>query len=169
MKRILLVIVVVIALVVVLGAVLHRERTVERSIDIPAPPADVWRVLVDFAAYPAWNPFVIRVAAPAGLEVGRGLDVRISNGGSEMGFAPEVLAVDPARELRWVGRVFVPGLLDGEHSFHLESAPGGTRFTQRERFRGVLVPFAGSSLDVAGGFDAMNTALRDRVLATIAR
>lgn len=159
----------VIALVATAAVVLHRERTVERSIEIAAPPGDVWRVLVDFATYPQWNPFVIRVAAPDGLEVGRDLDVRVRNGGSEMGFRPEVLSVDPARELRWLGRVLVPGVIDGEHSFRLEATAQGTRFTQRERFRGVLVPLAGSSIDVASSFDAMNAALRDRVLATIAR
>ncbi|TWS20621.1 SRPBCC domain-containing protein [Tsukamurella asaccharolytica] len=159
----------VIVLLVGVGVVLYRERTVERSVEIAASPAEVWRVLVDFAAYPQWNPFVIRAAAPDGLEVGRDLDVRIRNDGSETGFRPEVLAVEPERELRWVGRVLVPGLLDGEHSFRLEATAGGTRFTQAERFRGVLVPVVGASIDVASGFDAMNSALRDRVLATIAR
>ncbi|MBS4104457.1 SRPBCC domain-containing protein [Tsukamurella paurometabola] len=159
----------VIALVVGSLVVLHRERTVERSIEIAAPPGEVWRVLVDFAAYPQWNPFVIRAAAPDGVTVGRDLDVRISNGGSETAFRPEVLAVEPERELRWVGRVLVPGLLDGEHSFRLEAVAGGTLFTQSERFRGVLVLPAGASIDVADGFDAMNAALRDRVLATIGR
>ncbi len=159
----------VIVLVVGLAVVMYRERTVERAIEIEAPPEAVWHVLVDVAAYPQWNPFVIRAAAPDGLEAGRRLDVRIRNEGSEMGFTPEVLAVDPNRELRWIGRVLVPGLLDGEHSFHLEATERGTRFTQRERFRGVLVPVAGSSIDVRTGFDAMNAALRDRVLATIAR
>ncbi|CAM3949137.1 SRPBCC family protein [Tsukamurella ocularis] len=159
----------VIVLVVGLAAVLYRERAVERSIEIPASPAEVWRVLVDVDAYPQWNPFVIRAAAPDGLEVGRDLDVRISDRGSETGFRPELLAVEPEREMRWVGRVLVPGLLDGEHSFRLEATAGGTRFTQGERFRGVLVPLVGSAIDVGDGFEAMNVALRDRVLATIAR
>ncbi|TWS22621.1 SRPBCC domain-containing protein [Tsukamurella sputi] len=162
-------VVAVIVLVGALAVVLYRERTVERSIEIPASPAEVWRVLIDFDAYPQWNPFVVHAAAPDGLTVGEKLDVRISNGGSETGFRPLVLAVTPDAELRWVGRVLVPRLLDGEHFFRLEATPTGTRFTQGEHFRGVLVPLVGSAIDVTDGFDAMNTALRDRVLATIAR
>ena len=162
-----------IAVVVVLvgsaALVLYRERTVERSIEIAATPAEVWRVLVDFDAYPQWNPFVVHAAAPDGLAVGRGLDVRISDRGSETAFRPEVLIVDVEREIRWVGKVLITGLLDGEHSFRLEATAGGTRFTQGERLSGVLVPLVGSSIDVGDGFDAMNAALRDRVLATIAR
>lgn len=160
------------AVVVLVGSaalVLYRERTVERSIEIAAPPAEVWRVLVDFDAYPQWNPFVVHAVAPDGLAVGRDLDVRIRDRGSETGFRPELLAVEPEREIRWVGKVLISGLLDGEHSFRLEPTAGGTRFTQGERFRGVLVPLVGSSIDVGDGFDAMNSALRDRVLATIAR
>lgn len=162
-----------IAVVVVLvgstALVLYRERAVERSIEIAATPAEVWRVLVDFDAYPQWNPFVVHAAAPDGLAVGRDLDVRISDRGSETAFRPEVLTVDVEQEIRWVGRVLISGLLEGEHSFRLEATAGGTLFTQGEWFSGVLVPLVGSSIDVGDGFDAMNAALRDRVLATIAR
>lgn len=159
----------VIVLVGGIAVTLYRERTVERSIEIGATPAEVWSVLVDFQDYPQWNPFVIRAAAPDGLGVGRDLDVRIADQGSETAFRPALLAVRPERELRWVGRVLMPRLLDGEHTFRLEPTPTGTRFTQAETFRGVLVPVFGSSIDVGDSFDAMNRALRDRVLATIAR
>lgn len=162
-------IVAVFVLVGVVAVVLYRERAVERSIEIEATPAEIWRVLVDFEAYPQWNPFVVHASAPDGLAVGGDLEVRVRNGGSETAFTPDVLVVDPGRELRWVGRVLLPRLLDGEHSFRLEPTATGTRFTQGEHFRGVLVPVVGSAIDVADGFDAMNHALRERVLATIAR
>ncbi|GAB3131189.1 SRPBCC domain-containing protein [Tsukamurella serpentis] len=160
----------VVAIVLVGGLVvmLYRERTVERSVEIEATPEQVWTVLTDFDAYPQWNPFVIGAAAPEGLQPDRKLDVRVRNGGSEMGFRPTVQVAQPGRELRWLGRVVVPGLLDGEHYFILEATPGGTRLTQGERFRGVLIPVFGSSIDVGDGFAAMNRELRKRVLATIA-
>jgi hypothetical protein len=31
---------------------------IEKVIEIDAPPADVWRVLLDFDAYGEWNPFI---------------------------------------------------------------------------------------------------------------
>lgn len=156
----------VVATVALVGVLMYRERGDERSIEIAAPPDAVWRVLMDFPAYPDWNPMVRNITGTS-REGGR-LDVQVENNGSTMRFSPTVLSVDPNREFRWVGRVLVPGLLDGEHYFRLESTAAGTRFTQGERFRGVLVPVAGSSIDVGNAFRASNRALRDRVLATIA-
>ena len=59
----------------------------------------------------------------------------------------------------------LPGFpTDSYVTFALEPRPdGGTRFTQSEHFRGVLVPFMGRLLaSTATGFDAMNEALRVR-------
>ena len=57
----------------------------------------------------------------------------------------------------------MPGLFDGEHSFLLEEAAGGTRFTQTETFRGMLVPVLGKGLAATQeGFQAMNEALKKR-------
>lgn len=155
------------AVLAVTAVVLYRERGDERSIDIEASPEQVWRTLMEFDSYPEWNPMVRRIeGAPT---VGGKLRVQVTNNGSQMDFAPTVLALQPAQEFRWVGRVLVPGLMDGEHYFRLEPIGTGTRFTQGERFRGVLVPLVGSAIDVADGFERSNAALRTRVLATIAR
>src|SRR5688572_13505176 len=34
------------------------DHAAHHSIDIAAPAKTVWEVLVDFAAFPAWNPFI---------------------------------------------------------------------------------------------------------------
>ena len=80
-----------------------------------------------------------------------------------MRFRPTVLAVQPNRELRWKGKLLVPGLFDGEHYFKLEAKPaGGLTFHQGELFSGILVPLFRRSLDGATkqGFVAMNDALK---------
>jgi hypothetical protein len=62
----------------------------------------------------------------------------------------------------------MPGIVDGEHIHELKKlAPGRTRYTQRERFRGILVPFLKSMLrDTQKGFVLMGEALRQRAEAT---
>jgi hypothetical protein len=79
-----------------------------------------------------------------------------------MTFKPTVLKVENERELRWFGRLLLPGLFDGEHIFRIEAlADGRTRFTQAERFTGILVRAFRTTLDKTElGFEQMNTALK---------
>lgn len=140
----------------------HTE--LRHEVEIEAPPAAVWAVLADTDRYSEWNPFVRRLSGE--LREGAGLDVRITPpGGRPMTFKPTVLAVEPQRELRWLGRFLLPGLFDGEHSFELEPlGDGRTRFTQRERFSGILVGLLKRSLGKTQlGFEQMNAALKSRV------
>jgi hypothetical protein len=89
-------------------------------------------------------------------------ELRDSKGGT-MTFEPKVLVADPGRELRWIGRLWIPGIVDGEHYFKIEPVgPGRVRLTQGERFSGALVPVAGGSLDMKDEFSAMNAAVKAR-------
>jgi hypothetical protein len=141
-------------------------RELQTSIEIDATPERVWEVLTDFDSYPDWNPFIRSARGKA--EPGAKLENRLEPpGGRAMTFKPTVLVAEPARELRWLGRLFLPRLFDGEHIFRLEPLEGGrTRFVQAERFRGVLVPLFGKTLEqTRRGFEAMNEALRRRAEA----
>jgi hypothetical protein len=85
-----------------------------------------------------------------------------------MKMRPTVTVVDPGRELRWLGRLLVPGLFDGEHIFSIdEREPGRVTFSQAERFRGLLVPFLRKTIeiDTTATFHAVNEALAGRVAA----
>jgi hypothetical protein len=133
------------------------------TVDIDAPPAVVWAVLTDTAAYPEWNPFVRELSGDLVAD-GR-LRVRIGPPGRRaVTLRPRIVRIEPEHELTWLGRLLLPRLFDGRHSFVLEARPdGGTRFTQSEHFRGVLVPLMGRLLRSTGqGFEAMNQALRAR-------
>ena len=139
------------------------------EIEIDAPPGAVWAVLTDLGAYPEWNPFIPH--ASGDLRVGGRLEVVIAPpGGSEWTFRPEVLACEPGRELRWRGRLWIPGLFDGEHFFKLTELEGGrTRLVHGEDFRGLLVKLAGRALtNTARGFVFMNHALKRRVESPVA-
>jgi hypothetical protein len=142
---------------------MSRSRTIHREIEIDAPPAAVWSVLTDTASYAEWNPFVLQLEGD--LHAGATLSVRIAPPDARpMSFKPTVLAAEPERELRWLGRFVVRGLFDGEHSFRIEALPGGrSRFVQAERFNGLLVGVFSSTLDKTElGFEAMNAALKSR-------
>ena len=137
---------------------------IHTEIEIDASAEKVWRVLTDFAAYPEWNPFVRHVEGE--VSVGARLHVYIQpSGGKGMLFRPTVLVAEPNRELRWLGHLWFPGIFDGEHSFSIEPlVEGRVRFVQRERFKGLLVPFLSKMLDgdTRRGFKEMNRALKLR-------
>jgi len=135
---------VLVVAVLIIGALWQRTHpySIQTSTDIDASPAEIWAVLTDYDAYPEWNP------------TQDGLD------------GATVVASEAHELLRWQTTTGVIGIFDGERTFTLEPIDGGgTRFTQSELFRGVVVPFVGASLkdETAPGFHAMNAALRERV------
>jgi hypothetical protein len=137
-------------------------RTISNTADIAATPERVWDILADLSAYPEWNPFIR--SASGRLAEGSRLTLRITPPeGRAMTFRPTVLAAQPGRLLRWIGRLIVPGIFDGTHQFALEDLGGRTRVTQSETFRGILVPFTGKTITrTEAGFRALNQALKER-------
>jgi hypothetical protein len=144
------------------GTTLARRLTT--GIDIDAPAQVVWQILLDFERYPEWNPFVKGISGKAAVGERLALTVQ-PPGGRAMGFEPTVLAADAPRTLRWLGRVGLPRIFDGEHSFVLEPlAKDRVRLIHAECFRGILVPFLwkGLDTDTRAGFEQMNQALKER-------
>jgi hypothetical protein len=138
-------------------------KRLSAEVDVDATPERVWSVLTDLAAYPVWNPFIVR--AEGVVEPGGRLTLRMQPvGGRAMTLRPRLIEVDEPRQVRWRGTLGVPGLMDADHVFTLEPRGSGTRLVQQEDFRGVLVPFLAASLDrnTLPAFVAMNQALKRR-------
>jgi hypothetical protein len=139
-------------------------KEIHTEIEIAATPERVWQMLTDFAAYPEWNPFIVRIAGEA--RTGALLEAELRPPGTRgWTFRPRILAATPPRELRWIGRTGFRGIFDGEHTFLIEPLEGGgVRFVQRERFTGLLVPLLAHMLDdkTRRGFEEMNRWLKKR-------
>ena len=138
---------------------MHRLDT---QVEIESSVERVWAILMDFAAYPGWNPFIRSITGVP--KMGATLDVFIQPPGSGgMRFRPRVLAFEPGRQLRWKGNLLLPGLFDGDHLLAVERrADTLVVFHHSEIFSGLLVPLFKRSLDTATrrGFVAMNEALK---------
>ena len=134
------------------------------EIQINATPKRVWQVLTDFLTYPVWNPFVREIRGkPAAGEM---LRVFLKPTGSRgMVFKPIVLVAEENREFRWLGKLLVAGLFDGEHYFRIEPIDQDrVNFVQGEKFNGILVNLFAKQLDkdTLRGFNEMNEALKKR-------
>jgi hypothetical protein len=144
-------------------------KTISVVTDIAAPVETVWDELCAVSNYPEWNPFITSFDGP--LAVGKRPTIRIAPpGGRAMTFRPTITGIDDRKHLEWLGRVVLPGIFDGRHSFHLEALPDDrTRLTQSEEFSGLLVALTATVLErTRDGFMAMNHALRLRAEATAA-
>ena len=126
------------------------KQLIETRIVIKASAADVWETLMDFKAYPDWNPFVTKITGSAE----EGSQLEINAGG--MKFKPVVLSSIAEQEFVWKGKLWLSGLFDGTHGFYLEPIDGKScRFMHREHFSGMLVGLFRKKLDVETrqGFD----------------
>ena len=137
-------------------------REISTELEIAATTEKLWAILTNLDKFADWNPFIREAAGE--VKLGSKLKIYIEPpGGKGMTFTPTVTRVVPGREFRWVGRILVPGLFDGEHIFEVEtSGEDSVRFTQREQFRGLLVPLLWRSLEPKTrlGFTEMNVALK---------
>jgi hypothetical protein len=148
--------------------------TIEHSLAVGGTAEEVWSVLLNFTAYPQWNPYVSAISGSA--TEGSVLEVVIqqANWPQPLTIRPVVARVVVERVFHWRGSVGEGGVLDTDHSFHIE-APGagntadaeGVRFVQREEFRGSLAENLRESAEefTLGSFRAMNEALAERVRA----
>jgi hypothetical protein len=113
-------------------------KSIHTSIFIGASPDKVWQALTESPDWRSWNPFVVRVEGriAAGEKLANTLELP---GQKPMTLKPKVLKADPGKELRWQGRLLIPGLFDGEHYFIMEPEANGTRFTHGEIFKGIFI------------------------------
>ena len=139
-------------------------KTMSATIDINAPPAEVWAILTDLASYREWNPLFVE--ASGNVAVGQRITLRSKHpaNGRLMTVKPKITAARSGAELRWVAGL--PGIIGGEHSFTLTAAGSGTRVVQSETFKGLLTGFSGKTFSNAEtSFQALNQALKERAEA----
>ena len=136
-------------------------KEIVTEIHINASPSKVWEVFSANDQWALWNPFIKR--SVGSLIVGQKITNTMEmNGQKPMTFKPTVLKADAAQELRWLGRLLMPGIFDGEHYFKFEASGEGTRFVQGEIFRGILIGMLNMD-DAKQSFEALNEALKKRV------
>ena len=136
-------------------------KKIETHIEIKAPAEKVWDILTDFEGHSRWNPFIKSIEGKK--RAGEQLKVLLHPpGGFAMTLRPKVLVFNDKKEFRWKGRLFIPGLFDGEHYFILiRKNDTTTRFVHGEKFSGILVGVFGGVLEkTLKGFEMMNDALK---------
>lgn len=136
--------------------------TYETQITIDAPPAAVWKHLIDFPRHDEWSQHFRLRGQPVVGTPGR---IEFSLFGMSTGADVEFQKVDEPRELRWHGGS--KAVVHGSHFCILESIDGGqqTRFRHGETFSGVLAPLVWLLLkaDLGPSYKGFNEELQRQV------
>jgi hypothetical protein len=121
-------------------------------------------VLFDFAHYPQWNPFIVKLEGDSQEHGQIHVDILLPGDSSPTHFDPIVLTNHP-KEFRWLGMLGCACCFAGEHYFILrELSPSITEFVHGEVFTGCLTPLFSclTEAKTRRGFELMNTALKQR-------
>ncbi len=136
-------------------------KEIHTEIHINASPSIVWNVITDFNNYGKWNPFIKEISGQ--LNEGSKLKIHIKPPNSnEMKFKPKILYYDPGKEIKWLGKLWIPKLFDGEHTLKINKLnEKEVLFVQKEKFSGLLVPLLSNLINESkSGFEIMNQNLK---------
>lgn len=142
------------------AAALAGCTSINTRVVIDAPADKVRAIVVDYGAYPSWNPFVRRIEG----DMTEGKDVRVTVqpvGQATITGTGHVVASGSNR-IAWSGRLGFPGVFSGVHTFLIEAdGPNRTIFSNNEKMQGLAVLFYDFKPTEAA-FVAMNQALKER-------
>lgn len=142
---------------------LTGKKTFHIEIDIPAPPEQVWAVLVDTESYSDWNPVFINAVGQYQPGATVQNTVRPPTG-DDLQIDAKVITVEPNRELRQSGGM--TGLLTFDHQWLLEPTSEGTKVIQHEVDKGLGMWFWDSSW-IEPSYTEVSEALKQRVIDSL--
>lgn len=135
---------------------------VEFSVEVDAPPADVWAVVSDPRNLPRWDRHISEVRVPSeGMGPGARYEVITGFMSIHTTVEAEVLAWEPP----WRATIQLHGLLEATVMTSIASLPDDRSILRHEiryRFRGPLGGLGAASVNAVGG---AHMALRRGVLA----
>lgn len=134
-------------------------------VEIEAPAAFVWDVLVDYPHYPQWNPYTVRVATT--LAIGSEVDLTLPKpDGSDGTFVNReyIRVVDPPHHLRYDTGEEIPGVFAVRDQWISVRGPDRCAYhttdTITGRYADVVMETSGAW--VKAGFDSVAHALKQR-------
>ena len=135
-----------------------KEFSATTTID--ATPETIWAVLTDGAAYPEWDPGMVRLEGRIAPGEKITAYTKIS---PDRAFPVKVTEFVPGQRMVWTGGMPL-GLFKGVRTFTLTPQDGGTTQVHvREVFSGPLLPVFGRSIpDLTPAFQDFVTGLKQR-------
>ncbi len=140
-------------------------REIRTEIEIHAPIAEVWSVLIDFDNWKDWNPIVNEANGPAALGSKIAITMCGKDGKDAQRYEPIVTQIKEPTYFRWRAKMMAEFLFTNDKIFELEATGSTTKLTHIEAFSGLMVTLFWSKLEgsVPAMLDSMNEALKKTV------
>ena len=138
------------------------------TVEVDAPQALVWEVLVDYARYPEWNPYTVRVDTR--LEVGADVHLHLPSPdkpGETMVTTEVMRVIDAPHHLQYDTAENLPGIFAVRDQWVEDLGGGRSSYRTTDVFSGE---YAKAAYEMTGdwvkqGFDAVAHALKARAEA----
>ena len=140
-------------------------KEIYSEIEIAAPPAVVWQVVVDIGEWQKWCPVINR--SEGNPSVGGSVDITMCSktpGVDGPKYSPTILKLKKERYFEWNAKMFASFLFSNGKIFELHPTATGTRLIHKETFNGLMVAMMERHLEqgVPTILKAMNQALREQ-------
>jgi uncharacterized protein YndB with AHSA1/START domain len=135
------------------------------TVEIAAPAAFVWDVLVDYEKYPEWNPYTVAVSTT--LEIGTAIDLTLpARDGSDTTFLNReyIRVVDPPHHLRYDTADEIPGVFGIRDQWITALGPDRCTYHTTDTLSGKYADIVMEKTGdwIKAGFDSVAHALKAR-------
>ena len=165
MKKIIIILIALVVVGIIYLSIAGRNiQEVKTEIDISAPPAKVWNIIIDINSWQEWSPIIN--ASQGVATVGSKLNITMMSeevGKDGPNYSPVITELTEPNYFHWRAHMLAEFVFTNEKIFKLEETSSGTRLTHTETFTGLLAPLFRGQMEkgVAPMLNAMNKALKD--------
>jgi hypothetical protein len=137
---------------------------IKTEVEIAASPERVWAVLIDYARYAEWNPYIVRIDGEPRTAKTLVVHIVFSPGAPPSAGSVDVLAVEPPRLMQWEGGLPDRTQWRGDHHWVVEPRGTGALVRHFEHFSGTLADaiLAEHGDTIRANFVRFNDALKMR-------
>ncbi len=137
-------------------------REVRTEININAPKAKVWDILIDFDKWAEWNPIVNKAGGSAALGQALHMTMAGKDGGDAQSYSPVITEMNRPDSFRWNAKMGAAFLFSNDKILKLTEIDSGTHLVHSETFSGLMATMMWGKMKegVPPMLNSMNEALK---------
>lgn len=137
-------------------------REVRTEIDINAPKAKVWDILINFDKWAEWNPIVNKAGGSAAMGEALTMTMAGEDGSDAQSYSPVITQFNAPNSFRWNAKMGAAFLFSNDKIVELTETDSGTHLVHSETFSGLMATMMWGKMKegVPPMLNSMNGALK---------